>query len=1713
MKKFLVMFLLLAIAGFALADVYTIGTGTSTENYVPFYGLYDYGWSKTIYTAAEINAAGLTTASSLVGIGFDVGNTPSNYTMLDQRVYLRTTTQSVYETADVNLPDNTQFTSVYQGSLTYNGGGWAYVMFSAPFAWDGTSNIEILWENWDGDYVSGYPNFRYTTTTPDYRSVYKYADTTFPATLAGTRYYNRPNIQFATPQTTPPNAAVAIYPTMNGYAFTDATLSWQSGGGMPTSYDVYFGTANPPTTLVSDNQVTTSYTPAAALAPATTYYWQIIPSNNIGPAVGCPVWSFNTPQADQLAESFNDTTFPPAGWANPGTFTRSTTTPFHGLASAYKSAPVTPALLSTPMLSMVSSSSLNFWARTSATTGNGRIQIQYSPDRVTWTNIGDIISLPTTVNWVNYSVDLSSLAGNNYYLAFAVSSVTSTTAIYIDHVFGPGVTPLLPDAVTLTAPANAAINVSAMPTLTWAPGTTGGVASSYKVYMDTNADPSTLVATVPTASYTVTTALPYNSTYYWKVVAHNAAGDAPASSVFSFTVMSNPTVSTFPWTVNFGTVAADWPVLNWTQLSGLYGGTYTSSAQWFQDDWLNVTGTDKAAKINIYGTSRYGWLITPPIALPATGYTLKFDAALMVWNGTTAPTTTQDDDRFIVVMSDSPLMTNPTIIREWNNTGSPFVFNSIPAAGTNISIPLGNIVGTKYFAFYGESTVTGNGDNDLMIDNVVIEFVTEIPAFTVSPTSHNYGNVTVGQTASQAFTVSNSGTGTLVINSVALSGSPMMAITGTLPTFPVSLTAGQTMAFTVTYAPTAPGVHNATITIVDNLARQSHTVALTGTGTEVLNPPTNLTATVTGSNVALDWDAPGTTPPPTGFTDGFETYENFALTFAPWTTVDVDQSTTYGMTGITWTNAYAAQAYMIFNPSATTPAVTDLATHSGAKMAASFASTTPPNNDWMMSPPITIAANDVVKFWARSYVSTYGLERFKVGVSTTGTAPANFTIISGTNYIQAPITWTEYTYALNAYAGQTVRIGIQCLSNDAFIFCVDDFFVGQPAARGEIIANAQPVGTNSRETGVAVATTEPTRALTGYKVYRDGTLITTITDPATTAYADNGLATGTYVYTVTATYTGGESVPTAPATAVVSPAVLQPPTNLTATVVSNDVTLDWDNPVPPAAGDWITWAQDVVGNSVGTNAAAQFAVAHRWTAADLAPYAGRTLTQIKFVPAYESCTYTVKVWTGGSATNAGTLVSSQVVPTFTIGEWNLVILTTPVPIPATGELWYGFEVNTTGGYPAGCDDGPPIEGKGNMMYFQGAWTTLTALAPTLTYNWSVKAFAQSGAAAKAVELKPIAESKAAVMQTGDLAAHRYTPTAQTRAINGYKVYRDGVLISTITNPDVTTYLDLDLANATYNYGVSATYTNGESTPATVQAVVNVTLAPAFFTDGFETYPDFANLFSPWTLIDVDQSGTYGITNIEFPGSAAPMAYIVFNPSATTPPITTLTPHGGVKMAASFAATAPPNNDWMITPRVHLGTGSAIKFYARSHVATYGLERFRIGVNTMDTPTIQGFSYVTGPNYVEAPVAWTEYIYDLSQYDNQNVYIGIRCVSNDAFVFYVDDFAIHSNGGSVGNDDNTAPVLQNALIGNYPNPFNPETTIRFSTATSGPVNLGIYNLKGQLVKTLVNESKASGNHSAVWNGMDDHNRPVASGVYYYKMQAGKFSDTRKMILMK
>ncbi|RLC55122.1 MAG: hypothetical protein DRH89_08335, partial [Candidatus Cloacimonadota bacterium] len=102
---------------------------------------------------------------------------------------------------------------------------------------------------------------------------------------------------------------------------------------------------------------------------------------------------------------------------------------------------------------------------------------------------------------------------------------------------------------------------------------------------------------------------------------------------------------------------------------------------------------------------------------------------------------------------------------------------------------------------------------------------------------------------------------------------------------------------------------------------------------------------------------------------------------------------------------------------------------------------------------------------------------------------------------------------------------------------------------------------------------------------------------------------------------------------------------------------------------------------------------------------------------------------------------------------------------------------------------------------------------------------------------------------------------------------------------------------------------------------------------------------------------------------------------------------------------------------------------------------------------------------------------------------------------------------VSTDDVTVTPNAELLGQNYPNPFNPTTTIAYNMLEDGNVSIEVFNIKGQLVKTLINDYKIAGDHTLVWEGTNNANHKVSSGIYFYKMKSGNYSSTKKMILMK
>ncbi|MCL2596944.1 MAG: M6 family metalloprotease domain-containing protein [Paludibacter sp.] len=274
--------------------------------------------------------------------------------------------------------------------------------------------------------------------------------------------------------TAPANAATNVLPT-------GTNLTWNAVTGV-TGYKIYFGTSSSLTTPIT-TQTATTY-PTGTLSPNTTYYWKIIPYNDAGEASGCEVRSFTTmalPACATLTAPENDQT------------------------------DVTPIGINLT------------WNAVAGVTG--------------YKVYCDVNPAPTTL--------VSTQTGLSYFMSGLTANTTYYWKVipYNDAGDASGcevrsfTTMAIPQCATITFPENGVTGIALTGiNLTW--NTVAG-ATGYKIFFDMNSSPTTLVSTQPTTTYN-TGPLIANTTYYWKIVSYNAAGNATECEVRSFTTLAPP---------------------------------------------------------------------------------------------------------------------------------------------------------------------------------------------------------------------------------------------------------------------------------------------------------------------------------------------------------------------------------------------------------------------------------------------------------------------------------------------------------------------------------------------------------------------------------------------------------------------------------------------------------------------------------------------------------------------------------------------------------------------------------------------------------------------------------------------------------------------------------------------------------------------------------------------------------------------------------------------------------------------------------------------------------------------------------------------------------------------------------------------------------------------------------------------------------------------
>ena len=402
---------------------------------------------------------------------------------------------------------------------------------------------------------------------------------------------------------------------------------------------------------------------------------------------------------------------------------------------------------------------------------------------------------------------------------------------------------------------------------------------------------------------------------------------------------------------------------------------------------------------------------------------------------------------------------------------------------------------------------------------------------------------------------------------------------------------------------------------------------------------------------------------------------------------------------------------------------------------------------------------------------------------------------------------------------------------------------------------------------------------------------------------------------------------------------------------------------------------------------------------------------------------------------------------------------------------------------------------------------------------------------------------------------------ETRDFLGYNVYRNSELLNDelIIN---TEYYDFDLGYDNYEYNIVAVYDSGTSDPLEAQCTVDIIDIDSLelpFTEDWSSGNMYANMWLPEPIIYSEWfvSSSYGnpepslvyvwsnrtdysqtIYSHELDGiglTSIDIQYDIFFDSASEDTLEEMDIE--VYDGDTWNLIANYNNtggdfDWISESwnisELALDNIFQVRFTAHGedayNINSWKIDNIFIG-NSALPPTDLFVDEATGFFIWNAPVSDDLTGYDVylnstfldniigTQYNFTNLVNGQTYTAGVSAVYdngtsEIIEIIFTYNGTSVGND----VISKTELIGNYPNPFNPSTTISFSLTNESTKNTEfvIYNLKGQKIRQF---SIFNSQSSIVWDGTDQTNKPVSSGIYFYKLKTDDYSKTKKMILMK
>jgi len=588
----------------------------------------------------------------------------------------------------------------------------------------------------------------------------------------------------------------------------------------------------------------------------------------------------------------------------------------------------------------------------------------------------------------------------------------------------------------------------------------------------------------------------------------------------------------------------------------------------------------------------------------------------------------------------------------------------------------------------------------------------------------------------------------------------------------------------------------------------------------------------------------------------------------------------------------------------------------------------------------------------------------------------------------------------------------------------------------------------------------------------------------------------------------------------------------------------------------IGYSGDYNGNGIGTDAAGTIYAAARFTDAEIGDYVGGNFQQIKFIVRDVSTDVTVRIFEGATAATTGAMLYEAEITDLVTEEWYTHDITSAVSIEADTEYWVVYEVVCTGGFPIACDDGPAVGGKGDLVSMDGSVWDAAGAAYGLDYNWSIAAVVQSApaendvAAISVIGLEGNLEAGTVITPSANvrnigLSSATFTSTLVIEDLDGTEVYNEtsadltlevGIL-ETVDMPDFTPEAgkyynytltvnmdsDDDLGNNENTGTFTAYITEREFVVVEVVTGTWCVYCPgaALAMDDFEAnganvaiieYHGGDDYETPFSA---GRTSYYGVES--YPTSIFDGVNIHGGGNASSSIYSSLLPlyedRAATKTAMTLNVTDAARSDFainvVVTEEGQIPAGDFKLQVAvnESHIQEAWQGQTELNyVNRIMAPSHNGTSLEFVDGVATATVEFSELGWNL---DNTEVVIFVQ---NDDTKEIMQATKLPINSLIPLDASNDAPEMKLELS-NYPNPFNPTTTISFNLPTEGQVSLEVFNAKGQKVNTLVNEVKSAGAHSVVWSGTDSRGGGLTSGVYYYKIKTGRFTSTKKMILLK